>query len=58
MTKQRWDERCPYCETRVAVYDHFVAHDYAVDFTFDCPLCEEEITVDVEAVPEFGLSKT
>lgn len=51
-------ERCPYCETKIDVYDHFISHDYASNFEIDCPSCEETIEVDVHAVPEFEMSRT
>lgn len=55
---RRFDGRCPHCNERIAVYDHFVAHDYSLDFRMDCPLCDETIQVDVHTVPEFELSQT
>jgi transcription elongation factor Elf1 len=53
----RFDERCPHCGTKIAVHEHFVSHDYSNCFTMECPLCEEEIEVEVHSVPEFELRK-
>ena len=52
----RFDERCPYCETKIDVHDHFVSHDHARSFVMECPnpACQKEI--DVDAIPEFRLS--
>lgn len=52
--------QCPHCLTAfdyTAVYNWFVGHDYSTDFEHDCPTCEQPIAVEVEAIPEFKLSK-
>lgn len=51
-------ERCPHCDYKLKeLHDKFVNADYAMDFSFDCPLCDNTIAVHVHQVPEFELSK-
>jgi hypothetical protein len=49
-----FDETCPHCGRKITnLYDYFVSHDYATEFTIDCPCCDDKILVAVHAVPEF-----
>lgn len=55
---RRWDECCPHCDEKITqLDDYFSCHDYATDFTMECPHCGAAIDVIVEPVPEFGLCK-
>lgn len=56
MVKGRFDECCPHCKHKIKnLYDCFVSSDYKTSFSFECPICNETIAVEVHSVPEFEL---
>jgi len=45
---------CPYCNEDIGGDVHeWWSFDYPIMFTFECPKCNKEIEVEVEATPTF-----
>lgn len=55
MISGKFDERCPKCGKHIAPYDHFQQHDYALEFSVECPGCSEKLVIEVHSVPEFEI---
>ena len=59
MSSQNWIDYCSWCREKISerLYEAFCAVDYKNEFECECPFCHKMLTVEVEAIPSFGVSK-